>query len=71
MSIPSHPAPVRPVAMLRAVEKGKPEVGLDGDERQGGDQERARQVLPLPDVPEPSAAEIARHCLTHLPFRKW
>ena len=31
----------------------------------------AQEPKPLPDVKMPSAAKIARHSLTHLPFRRW
>ena len=31
----------------------------------------AREPVPLPDVKEPSPQEVARHCLTHLPYRRW
>ena len=34
--------------------------------REGGE---AREAQPLPDVPEPTAAEVAKHCLIHRPFR--
>ena len=33
--------------------------------------ESARPAKPLPEVKEPSAAEVANHCLTHLPYRRW
>ena len=33
--------------------------------------EHAREAVPLPDVPEPSAEEVAKHSLTHLPYRRW
>ena len=33
--------------------------------------ESARPAKPLPEVPEPSPDEVARHMLTHLPFRRW
>ena len=33
---------------------------------------QARPASGLPEVPDPpSAAEYARHCLTHLPYRRW
>ena len=31
----------------------------------------ARQAKPLPEVREPTADEVARHALTHLPYRRW
>ena len=31
----------------------------------------AQEPKPLPDVKMPSAAEIARHSLTHIPYRRW
>ena len=44
------------------------------DAQQGSEadvEDRAREPVPLPDVPEPSAEEVARHCLTHLPYKRW
>ena len=32
---------------------------------------RERQPRPLPEVKPPSAAEEARHRLTHIPYRRW
>ena len=31
----------------------------------------AQRPVPLPDVKMPSRAEVARHMLTHLPYRRW
>ena len=34
--------------------------------------EGVREAVALPEVPDPpSAAEYAKHCLTHLPYRRW
>ena len=55
--------------MLRAAEAAHAVDGSHADE--GGEGEEARQALPLPDVEEPAAAEVARHSLTHLPYRRW
>ena len=33
--------------------------------------ERSRKPKPLPEVKPPTAAEEARHRLTHLPYRRW
>ena len=33
--------------------------------------EDAQSPTPLPDVKPPTAAEVALHNLTHLPYRKW
>ena len=41
--------------------------GLDAD----GDDVRAQRPRALPGVPVPSAAEVARHNLTHIPLRSW
>ena len=41
-------------------------VGLEDEEA-----DLARVPEALRDVPEPSAEEIARHCLTHLPYKRW
>ena len=38
------------------------------DDEQEGKAEVARA---LPDVKEPSPEEVARHCLTHLPYNTW
>ena len=42
------------------------------DAQQGGDEhEAAIEPVPVPEFPEPSAIEMAKHCLTHLPYRRW
>ena len=32
---------------------------------------KAKVAKGLPDVYEPTPAEVARHCLTHLPYKRW
>ena len=34
-------------------------------------QARAEAARPLPEVKEPTPEEVAKHCLTHLPYRRW
>ena len=34
-------------------------------------EERVRKAKPLPEVKPPTAAEEARHRLTHIPYRRW
>ena len=41
------------------------------DAVQGDDDSQALDAKGLPEVPQPSAAEVARHSLTHLPYRRW
>ena len=38
---------------------------------QGDNNGQALDAKGLPEVPQPSAAEVARHSLTHLPYRRW
>ena len=74
-------SPVSPVCMLRAASAHDTShvVAGSSDASQGGKSEgplpreddRARQAIPLTEVPEPSPAEVARHNLTHLPYRRW
>ena len=47
------------------------ETGVDDKERGGDDHDVAKRAVALPEVREPSATEVALHCLTHLPFKKW
>ena len=36
-----------------------------------GSSKSVPEAKPLPDVPEPPAAEVARHRLTHVPYKRW
>ena len=73
MSHPAHPPPVSPLSMINTVKDTQHDDSRGRDAVAGGDEEheQARGALPLPDVPEPSPAEVALHNLTHLPFRRW
>ena len=47
-------------------------VEVHGDvEAKGGSQKGAPVARALPEVYEPSPEEIAKHCLTHIPYRRW
>ena len=37
----------------------------------GDDDSMAVAAKGLPDVDQPTPAEVAQHCLTHLPYRRW
>ena len=63
-------APCNPVAKATS-STSSPHDGVCEGEVRGDDREVAREAVPIPDVPEPSPQEVARHCLTHLPFRRW
>ena len=62
----SHSHPISPVFMIAPL--GAASSAVVSGECGDGD---ARVPSGLPDVPEPSAGEVARHNLTHLPYRKW
>ena len=48
-----------------------PAESVSGGAGQGGEAVEAREAKPVPDVPEPSPQEVARHCLTHPPYKRW
>ena len=62
--------PCSPVAKATSSTSG-PQADVREGEVRGDDEGVAREAVPLPDVPEPSPQEVARHNLTHLPFRRW
>ena len=68
--------PVSPVFMISPfVEGGEREapgsMEVDDVPSPPAAHEAARPAKPLPEVREPSASEIAKHSLTHLPYRRW
>ena len=50
---------------------GKPKTKIATADVEHAAVQKAQEPVPIPDVPIPSPAEVARHNLTHLPYKKW
>ena len=67
----SFHSPVSPIFMLSPVAAAGSRSEPEGEVLEAQDRPAAKEAIPLPEVPEPSAEEVARHRLTHVPYKRW